>query len=346
MLKVLETTENSDVVLMVVDKLGLVGGDVSSAAGHEAISKILERIRNTREVSLYRAQCLGLAAVTTELCNAGKFTKTDAASVIDSLAGALDITVEASGLIRLAVAIEKIAPSLPENEHVVTRRVIEQNLKSIEATRHPLVIAQYAKVWQAMAGHMTQRETHDAFQKILEVANDSSNQEVRPALCKAAVSLAVATDASHARDALWHLLAALRSDHDDDVLEILINGIEKMAPRVPERDVKQAKALLIATTGDHDRINKYVLNRLIKALDELPGGISNLELVNLLKSPFCVGQSQQTVLKIFERKTGRNFDGDAWKFVRSAKEIGIDPSLFSLPVKRPDPLVNLTHDEE
>ena len=193
---------------------------------------------------------------------------------------------------------------------------------------------------------MTQRETHDAFQKILEVANDSSNQEVRPALCKAAVSLAVATDASHARDALWHLLAALRSDHDDDVLEILINGIEKMAPRVPERDVKQAKALLIATTGDHDRINKYVLNRLIKALDELPGGISNLELVNLLKSPFCVGQSQQTVLKIFERKTGRNFDGDAWKFVRSAKEIGIDPSLFSLPVKRPDPLVNLTHDEE
>lgn len=340
-LKILEITENSEIIQLVVDNLGLIGSDVSAPVGHQAIVQILERIRTTGETSLLRVLALGLASVANRLEIVNKFTDSDAPEVVNTLTLAMDITTDPIALFSLAEAIEKIAPKLSIDEEIgrtMTNRVIEQNLRTIESVRNPKLIGQLARIWQVMAGRMSPQQMHEAFEKILKVNSSMANAEVRPPLCRAAVALATSTESSHAANALWHLLSALRSDHNKQVLEIMLDGIEKMAPRVPEEDVARAKASILSTTGDRARINEQVLSRLIQSLGKLPKGVETSELVELLKSPFCTGAAQETVLRMIESKTKLQFDGNPWKLVASAKEAGLEPMLFRQTVRQPDPL--------
>ena len=338
MLKILEY-KNSDVVALVVKNLGLVGGDISSDVGHQAISQILERIKNTRESSLVQVLCLGLSSLSAELQKVGKLTGSDAVFVVQQLAFAMDATNDSASLFSLAQSMEKVAPLIPQSENrEVVRLVIEQNLRSIESTRDPIVIGQLARIWQVMARRMTQQETHDAFEKILEANEDLINKDVRPALCRAAVALANATDASHAKDALWHLLSALHFDHEENVLQIMLEGINQLAPRIPLSDVTAARLAIISTTGDHAKINEQVFEHLVRALNGLPGSLETTEFIELLKSPFCTGAAQRTLLEVLEKKTGMRFEGNPWKLVDQAKEAGIDPMKFSQPAIAPNPL--------
>lgn len=58
------------------------------------------------------------------------------------------------------------------------------------------------------------------------------------------------------------------------------------------------------------------------------------ELSNLLKTPFCRGQFQVLVLESLGQKTGRQFDGDVWKFVTAAAKECYSGVDLDGPVKR------------
>jgi hypothetical protein len=62
------------------------------------------------------------------------------------------------------------------------------------------------------------------------------------------------------------------------------------------------------------------------------------ELAGALKWPFCVGEAQKLVFAELEKKIGRNFDGDVWKFVEQVDSLGIvglDRKFLDQPAKRP-----------
>ncbi len=346
MLAILVSIENAEIVQLVVDKLGFVGGDISKRAGHQAVRQILDRIKSTKESSLLQALSLGLASVSISLKD---FTENDSAEVAKYLAMAMDATSNPDVLIRLGQALEKIAPKLPkQGDQDIVRRVVEQNLRSIQATQSPKVIGQLARIWQVMARQMTEKETQDAFEQILASNGAVANVAARPALCQAAVALAIASDKSQANYALKYLLSALHNDHDPDVLKTMLDGVEELAQRVPVDDLKQTKAAIIAITADHDRANdnEEVLTRLITTLEKLPVSIDLSESIELLKSPFCIGKTQQSLLKIIEAQKGSSFDGNPWKLVASAKELGIDPKTLNQPAIRPSKLnLNLPREE-
>ena len=207
----------------------------------------------------------------------------------------------------------------------------------MQATQSPKVIEQLAKIWQVMAKQMSEKETQDAFEQILASNGTVANVAARPALCRAAVALAIASDKSRANYALNYLLSALHNDHDPDVLKTMLDGVEQLAQRVPESELKQTKAAIIAITADHERVNdnEDLLARLITTLEKLPGGIDISESIELLKSPFCIGKTQQSLLKIIESQKGRSFNGNPWKLVASANELGIDPKTLNQPINRP-----------
>ena len=339
MLAVLVSTENSEIVQLIVEKIGFVGGDISKEVGQKAVKRILDKIKSTKETSLLRVLSLGLASVAIELDRKNKFTEDDAAEVAHNLAIAMDVSDSPDVLILLAKSMEKVAPKLQkEGDQAIVRQVIEQNLRSIQATQSPQVIGQLARIWQVMAHKMTGEETQEAFEQILASNRASANVAARPALCQAAVALAMASDKSQANYALAYLLSALDRDHDPEALKIMLDGVEKLADRVPESEVKQAKAAILATTGDQVRTNENILNRLIISLGKLPGGIDLAESVELLKSPFCVGEAQKTVLKMIEFQTKLNFNGNPWKLVASAEKARIDPKSFEHPAIRPQKL--------
>ena len=339
MLAVLVSTENSEIVQLIVEKIGFVGGDISKEVGHKAVQRILNKIKSTKESSLLRVLSLGLASVAIELDRKNKFTENEAAEVAHYLAMVMDASDSPDDLISLGRAMEKVAPKLQkDDDQAVIRQVIDQNLRSIQGTQSPQVIGQLARIWQVMAPKMTGQETQEAFEQILASNRALANVAARPALCQAAVALAMASDKSQANYALEYLLSALDRDHDPEVLKIMLNGVEELASRVPESDVKRAKAAILATTGDQARTNEQILNRLIKALGKLPGGFDLAESVELLKSPFCIGSAQQTLLKMIEVQTRRSFNGNPWKLVASAEKAGIDPKTFKQPAIRPQRL--------
>ena len=57
------------------------------------------------------------------------------------------------------------------------------------------------------------------------------------------------------------------------------------------------------------------------------------DLAEVLKWPSCVGESAAFILAELEKKTGRSFGGDVWKFVAQARELGIHD--LDAPAQRP-----------
>jgi hypothetical protein len=70
-----------------------------------------------------------------------------------------------------------------------------------------------------------------------------------------------------------------------------------------------------------------------KQLADLYALMEAQELAEILKWPFCVGEVEKIALAELEKKTGRKFGGDIWKFVEQAPSLGIKD--VDAPAKRP-----------
>jgi hypothetical protein len=68
-------------------------------------------------------------------------------------------------------------------------------------------------------------------------------------------------------------------------------------------------------------------------LAELYALLGAQDLAEVLKWPLCVGEAEKIALAELEKKTGREFGGDLWKFAEQAPSVGIK-DLNALP-KRP-----------
>ena len=336
LLDALAVTANSEAVSYLVDGLGFLGGNLSAEVGHLAILRILETIRATRDTGLWRVQALGLAAVANELAQAGKLDSRDAPEILKQLAWAIDATVSPDGLQQLAKALRNVGTVLPtDSDPHAIRTAIEQIPKSIQVTHDPAVITMLAHCWESLASRMTEKDTHAAFVQILAANQDPESTAARPALCQAAVALALASRPGQTSDALEHLLLALTDDVDSGTLTVLLNGIQKLAAQIPPAEASHARSAVISRIGTLERLNDELLRGLILTLDALPGDIEMPELIELLKCPFCVQESRRQLLAMIERKSKVAIDGDLWKLVAKAKEAGIDPTLFKQPVQRP-----------
>ena len=70
-----------------------------------------------------------------------------------------------------------------------------------------------------------------------------------------------------------------------------------------------------------------------KQLADLYALLDAQDLAEVLKWPFCVGEAEKIALAELEKKTGRKFGGDIWKFVEQAPSLGIKD--LDAPAKRP-----------
>jgi hypothetical protein len=70
-----------------------------------------------------------------------------------------------------------------------------------------------------------------------------------------------------------------------------------------------------------------------KLFAEVCAQLSMQDLAEVLKYPFGTGEAEQIVLNQLEKKTGRQFGGDVWKFVEQADALGIKD--VGSPAQRP-----------
>jgi hypothetical protein len=69
----------------------------------------------------------------------------------------------------------------------------------------------------------------------------------------------------------------------------------------------------------------------VRALSGFAKQLDTQELVEILKSPFCIDAAQTAVLNLLEQKTGNKFGGDIWEFAAQAEKLGLD--VKSPPVR-------------
>jgi hypothetical protein len=65
----------------------------------------------------------------------------------------------------------------------------------------------------------------------------------------------------------------------------------------------------------------------------LSAALGAQDVAEVLKWPFCVGETEKMVLAELEKKTGRQFGGNLWKFVELAPSLGVKD--LDAPAKRP-----------
>jgi hypothetical protein len=333
----------------------------------------VETIDAERSTRLKRGQILGLAAVSIEMEQVGKFQDADANDVVIHLVYAISVTTDNSielrrgefvqdanvpelnprlddansiaaqntSFRRLAKALALIAPKLPKENEDSMRKVVQRIRLSLQSTNDPAVMHWLAQGLTAMAEskRMTEQETREALGQILTRMSDPASGLALPSLTNAAASMVRSFDLSQLMYSLDRALTALDSDLDPQLLGFFLSGIGKLAALVDPKDIDKAKNRIIAVTTEPSRINDQIMNGLILALDKLPGGVKTTEIVELLKSPFCTGDAQQLLLKMIEAQTKLSFKRNPWMLVEQAKAAGLDPQIFRDAVRRPGDLV-------
>jgi hypothetical protein len=283
---------------------------------------------------------MALASIAIELNHSGKFLKADASDVVFHLDYAMNVTTDGATLQRLAEALALIAPKLAAEAETTRAAAVRRIRVSMQSIQNAAVVATLANGWErlALAERMTHSERRGAFQQLVIKVQDPANVPARPALRQAAVAMVRSSDSSQVMQSTDQLLSALQSDLDPELLDVFLTGIRTLAALVDTGNVDQVKARIVAVTTDANHVNDQIMNGLIQALDALPGEIATPELVELLKSPVCAGESQLSLLKMIERQTKLRFEGNPWKLVAQAKEAGLDPQIFRSPAQRPKPV--------
>jgi len=114
-------------------------------------------------------------------------------------------------------------------------------------------------------------------------------------------------------------------------VSILMNQVP-MIPKVDEVEPEKRRYLVAYYKGIGN-VFEAEAAKLRKQLADLFALIEAQELAEVLKWPFCVGEVEKIALAELEKKTGRKFDGNIWKFVEEAPSLGIKD--LDAPAKRP-----------
>ncbi len=339
-----------------VDKLEIVCRDASVSLRQTAINKIIDKLDKTQETFLKQVLAHGLATICTTLKD-DEFVAVDVPKVACRLITAMTETIDVVQMRSLAKAVEKTAVQLraekgqalclneiaplmirgnEPSDKTITYRLIKNIPDWIRATDDPTTIETLTRIWPSVADQMEPGQIDVAFKEILAAKSKAENQRARPALCEALVEFANAIDVKQAIRGLEYLLKGLQEDHDENELKILLEGVKAQAKRIPQNEAQKAKDLIQIRT--EKQINEQIFLGLIESLDALPDALTKIEMVDLLKSPFCTAKPTKYLLTLLEKETGLKFGGDVWTLVKNAKAAGIGPDAFLSPARDPNNL--------
>jgi hypothetical protein len=322
---------------------------------------------NPRNITALRGLDPGLAAV------AARLEPNDAARAASALSQAMTKPGAPFALGQLAQGLAAVAARLEPKEAAqhcalaastltlamsktadpAALRQLVQGLSAVAARLGPKEAAQYsARAASALARAMTEPgnstaqlaeglsavaarlEPNDAARaaSALSQALTKTNNSVfaRGELAQGLSAVAARLEPKEAASTLTQAMTKTNGPAD---LRELAQGLLATLTRDPRNSLVRA-ASLEAVAGVSYRHPLLAPTALVLTLEPLPCRLSTQELVDLLKSPFCVDPARRVVLGQLERRYRRQF-ADHWEFVRFATEqrLGLD---FTTPPRRPE----------
>jgi len=333
-----------------------------SSRGAQVLAKTLE----DPKTQAYRLSQLGdaLAAL------AARMEPKEAAGVADGLAKALeDPKTEADRLSDLGDALARLAARIePKEAASVASRGAQVLAKPLEdAKTEAARLSDLGNALAALAARMEPKEAAgvssrgaQVLVKALEDPNTEADRlsQLGDALAALAARMEPQEAAGVSSRGAQVLAEALEDPQRTDTLRlsrlgwtfgqlssripsarqtrwvavsILMNQVP-MIPKVDEVEPEKRRYLVAYYKGIGN-VFEAEAAKLRKQLADLFALIEAQELAEVLKWPFCVGEVEKIALAELEKKTGRKFDGNIWKFVEEAPSLGIKD--LDAPAKRP-----------
>ena len=135
------------------------------------------------------------------------------------------------------------------------------------------------------------------------------------------------TAAAVAQKGALVLVKALKDPReiDSERLADLGNALAGLAAQIPSARHTQLFGLMNRFFGwvPDPRKSQEAEHRDQQTIAKTCSVLNTQDLTEVLKWPFCVGEARKLVLSELEKKTGRIFGGDVWKFVEQAPSLGI-----------------------
>ncbi|MGH8547276.1 MAG: hypothetical protein ACRERU_01485 [Methylococcales bacterium] len=191
----------------------------------------------------------------------------------------------------------------------------------------------------ALAARLEPREAGSLAGRLVKPLEDPKETDFSrlSALQELLTALAARLEAREAASLAGRLVKRLENPNETnaDRLQTIWPVLESLTLRIPIAPQTQLLALsqllLRQIPGPGAKSEQPGNERkLVVALCEL---LAPRDLAEAVKWPFTGGEAEKIVLASLDKKTGKQFGGDVWKFVEQAESLGI--KNIGLPAKRP-----------
>ena len=281
-----------------------------SARGAQVLAKVLKDPKT--DAYVYQLWALSSDALS---ALAARMESKDAASVADSLAKGLE--------------------NPKTDAYVYQLAALSKALVALEARMEPKEAASVSSCGAQV------------LVKALKDPTTESNQ--LSVLRDALTALATRMEPNDAASVAESLAKGLEDSQETDAyrLSLIGSALGRLSLRVPPARQTRCLALSIILLNEFPeapKLPELEEAKRRKEVTDLCALIDPQDLAEVLKWPFSVGEAEKITLAELEKKTGRKFDGDIWKFVEQAPSLGIKD--LDAPAKRPnvkDALTELGH---
>jgi energy-coupling factor transporter ATP-binding protein EcfA2 len=303
--------------------------------------RLATAMKNPAEISYDRLPGLdaALAAMT------GRMEPDGARSVVSELTGAL-ANPEATLAFRLKILSSALAAAVvratPKDAAVGVNALTEALKKVLGDPRGPDIdrLASLANALEVLAARMDASLAQSAADAIVgalenrQVSDVKSTRDLVGALAALIEQKKAVNVAAHCSLLVVNALNDPEGKDCED-LSRLGSALGRISPLIPGARQTQLTALsnmLLKQVSDPPKEGEQPPGDR-KQLAELYALLGTQDLAEVLQWPFCVGEAERVALVEMEKKAGRKFDGDVWKFVAQAKDLGIKD--LDKPAKRP-----------
>jgi Novel STAND NTPase 1 len=148
-----------------------------------------------------------------------------------------------------------------------------------------------------------------------------------PSMAEGLRALAGKTVATYSHRSIPLLIRAIEKTSSPYYLRPLTTALDALADKPNAADLQNLADLLIARMNKPYEYGVSIsldMDFLAEALEPLTKWMREKQLVELLRSPLCVGALRSSVLGALERRTGHHFHNNPWEFVGWAHAARLD----------------------
>jgi hypothetical protein len=193
------------------------------------------------------------------------------------------------------------------------------------------VVHYMAKALAAVAARLEPKEAAKVAAKLAQAMSRTTDWQALGSLAEGLAVVAARLDPKDAAQAAATLNPAMTRTTEPYPLQSLAQALVAVAARLEAQEAAKVAASLTQAMSKSTTTEPILAQGLAAVLArELPPQM----LVDLLKQPFCVGESRRLVLEALGRHYQRSF-ADQWDFVDFVHQQKLDLDLTTPPAKVP-----------